>query len=399
MAEQHQIFVSHSATGWSNNDLGLAWLQQVFDRHTAAKARRQWRLLILDGHGSHLTPDFLAYCDANRILLMVFPPHSTHSLQPLDVAIFSPLSKRYTDELNKSLQRSQGRSRITKRDFYGNFWPAWSSTTTSELILKSFQATGVWPMDADAVLKRFNNHPPRQDDDPEIGVQGDGDSWPQLRKIFDAAVADKAKVEAKRLSQGLHSLQVSNELLHAQNEELRHELNTIKKRPTQRTTLATQDGDEWHGGAVFWSPKKLAAARERKAAEINEAEQLQLQKSRDRDLKASATLYKKLQAEAAKVARLRAKEERDQAKKARAQELAARRELKKQQRDAATPRKSHDRPSKRTPTASRKAAKTKTRRRRAVVAQSGVDAAPPAASPPPKTTRLGRNSRLPAKYR
>jgi hypothetical protein len=36
-----------------------------------------------------------------------------------------------------------------------------------------------------------------------------------LRKIFDAAVADKAKIEAKRLSQGLHSLQVNNEILHA----------------------------------------------------------------------------------------------------------------------------------------------------------------------------------------
>ena len=70
---------------------------------------------------------------------------------------------------------------------------------TSELILKSFQATGVWPMDADAVLKRFNNHPPRQDNDAEIGEHGDGDSWPELRKIFDAAVADKARVEAKRL--------------------------------------------------------------------------------------------------------------------------------------------------------------------------------------------------------
>ena len=41
LAEQHQIFVSHSASGWLNNDLGLAWLQQVFERFTAAKARRQ----------------------------------------------------------------------------------------------------------------------------------------------------------------------------------------------------------------------------------------------------------------------------------------------------------------------------------------------------------------------
>ena len=61
-------------------------------------------------------------------------------------------------------------------------------------------------MDASQVLQRFNNNLQQQDDDIGIREQGDGDSWPQLRKIFDAVVADKAKIEAKRLSQGLHSL-------------------------------------------------------------------------------------------------------------------------------------------------------------------------------------------------
>jgi hypothetical protein len=60
-------------------------LKQVFDRHTKKKARSSYRLLILDGHGSHVTMDFIEYCDKNRILLAVFPPHSTHSLQLLDV--------------------------------------------------------------------------------------------------------------------------------------------------------------------------------------------------------------------------------------------------------------------------------------------------------------------------
>ncbi|RYN73047.1 hypothetical protein AA0120_g12656 [Alternaria tenuissima] len=77
---QHQVFFANSPTGWSNNDLGLAWLEQVFDRFTKPKARRGWRLLILDGHGSHVTADFIEYCDTNRILLAIFPPHSTHSL-------------------------------------------------------------------------------------------------------------------------------------------------------------------------------------------------------------------------------------------------------------------------------------------------------------------------------
>jgi hypothetical protein len=134
-------------------------------------------------------------------------------LQPLDVVLFAPLSRHYTEELTHYLQRTQGLTRITKRDFYSNFWPAWSSTMTPELILKSFQATGVWPMDVDAVLKRFNNPPQRQDEDAEIGEHGNGNSWPELRKILDAAVANKTRIEAKQLLQGLHLLQVNNELL------------------------------------------------------------------------------------------------------------------------------------------------------------------------------------------
>ena len=157
-------------------------------------------------------------------------------------------------------------------------------------ILQSFRATGVWPMEADAVLKRFNNHPQQHDTDSETGEQGDGDSWIQLRKVFDAAVADKAKVEAKRLSQGLHSLQVNNELLYNEKAGLQEELNTIRKRPTKSTNLTPRDNNERNGGAVFLSPRKLREGREREAARRHEAEQLQLQKTRDRDLKAAATL-------------------------------------------------------------------------------------------------------------
>ena len=88
--ETHQIRISSSPSGWSNNDIGLAWLKQVFDRGTKAKARSSYRLLILDSYGSHLTMDFIDYCDQNKILLAVYPPHSTHTLQPLNVALFKP---------------------------------------------------------------------------------------------------------------------------------------------------------------------------------------------------------------------------------------------------------------------------------------------------------------------
>jgi hypothetical protein len=57
-AKEHSVHVISSPSGWTNNDIGLAWLEQVFDRYTKVKARQSYRLLILDGHGSHVTMDF-----------------------------------------------------------------------------------------------------------------------------------------------------------------------------------------------------------------------------------------------------------------------------------------------------------------------------------------------------
>ncbi|KAF1967339.1 hypothetical protein BU23DRAFT_483819, partial [Bimuria novae-zelandiae CBS 107.79] len=63
-----------------NNNIGLAWLEQVFNCYTKEKACRSWRLLILHGHGSYITIDFIKYYTQNRILLIVFRPYSTHTL-------------------------------------------------------------------------------------------------------------------------------------------------------------------------------------------------------------------------------------------------------------------------------------------------------------------------------
>jgi uncharacterized membrane protein len=254
-------------------------------------------------------------------------------------------------------------------------------------------------MDAQVILKRFNNSTTRQDRTPEIGEHGDGDSWSQLRKVFDAAVADKAKVESKRLAASLHSLQTQNELLHHENNGLRAAIGVKKRHRKKSYKLDLQQRREYHGGAVFWSPRKIREARAREATKQHEAKQLQLQKTETRELKAAATLYKKRMADEAKALRQAAKEQREKDKKARAKELAAARALKKQQRDTATLQKAHDRANK----AKRKASSypdAKITKRRGVVgvASQPVVASPPP-SPPPKMTSRGRRINVPAKYK
>ena len=86
--------------GWTNEDLGMSWLTKIFDRHTKAKAGYSKRLLLMDGHSSHVNLRFINYCDQNDILLVILPPHSTHRLQPLDVGIFSPLAGIYLKEID-----------------------------------------------------------------------------------------------------------------------------------------------------------------------------------------------------------------------------------------------------------------------------------------------------------
>lgn len=79
-AGEHSVFVTSSPSGWSNNDIGLAWLRQVFKRETRRYASTGYRLLLLDGHGSHVTMDFINCCNDNKIVLAVFPPHATHTV-------------------------------------------------------------------------------------------------------------------------------------------------------------------------------------------------------------------------------------------------------------------------------------------------------------------------------
>jgi hypothetical protein len=396
---KHEIFFSNSATGWSNNDIGMAWLEQVFERFTKPKARRDYRLLILDGHGSHVSTDFIDFCDGNRILLAIFPPHATHSLQPLDVVVFAPMSKAYSKQLDRHLHESHGTAKATKREFFSLFWPAWSSTMTPDLIKKSFQATGVWPMDAQVILKRFNKHPQQQDETPEIRQHGDGDSWRELRKVFDAAVGDKSKVEAQRLEASFWSLQVQNELLHHENEYLDRSLNTKTNAKKKSKTLDLQQRKEYHGGAVFWSPRKLREARYRESVREEQKKQEQLQKAKDKDLKAAAKLYNLKISEAAKVARQEAKIERERKQKQRAEEKAAAQALKQQQQQAATPKKTHDTANKRKREASAKPAKNPAKRRRVVAPSSQVVEGPPRAPSPPKFGLHTRQIKTPARYK
>ena len=124
--EKHGCYITSTPSGWTSEELALSWLTKVFDCISKPKARegRDWRLLIVDGHNSHINIRFLDWCDKHRVLVAVFPPHSTHQLQPLDVTCFRSLGHHYSLNLDKWQIATQGLTRLSKREFFSLFWPA-----------------------------------------------------------------------------------------------------------------------------------------------------------------------------------------------------------------------------------------------------------------------------------
>ena len=64
-----------SKTNWINEDLKLFWLLTIFEFIMKPKANNCKHLLIVNGHSSHFSTQFINYCDKYNILFIISFPH------------------------------------------------------------------------------------------------------------------------------------------------------------------------------------------------------------------------------------------------------------------------------------------------------------------------------------
>ena len=209
-----KAFFTCSTRGWTNNEIGLKWLEQVFNKETQKKTRLANRLLIVDGHGSHVTKAFIDYCDAHKIYLAIYPPHSTHTLQPLDVGVFGALATAYSHQLSNFLYISQGLTSVTKRDFFRLFQRAWDDAITPKNILSAFEKCGIHPFNPARVLSRFEDktteRPFSSDSSTSAILASD---WRKIERLLREVVVNIYDEKAAALSQSIHSMAVEVTLL------------------------------------------------------------------------------------------------------------------------------------------------------------------------------------------
>jgi hypothetical protein len=95
LEEKDPFHFASTENGWTNDAYRMEWLKTVFEPYTRPKRATTKRLLIVDGHSSHVNLAFIEYASRHSIIILILPPHSTHRLQPLDLNCFLPLGTKY----------------------------------------------------------------------------------------------------------------------------------------------------------------------------------------------------------------------------------------------------------------------------------------------------------------
>jgi len=141
--------VAVSPNGWTDQELSYIWLKDMFNPQTSElnKSDGVW-LLILDGHNSHCSSNFLNYAASQHIEILCLPPHTTHALQPCDVGVFSPLAAAWRSEVSAMQSNGEG---VTRQNFLQVYARARNRAVTPHNIQTAWCKTGLHPLDHTAI--------------------------------------------------------------------------------------------------------------------------------------------------------------------------------------------------------------------------------------------------------
>ncbi len=257
-------FFAFFATDWINDELIYSWLTIVFDRNTRSKARnsRDYRLLFVDEHDSHINMKFLDWCEQNKMLMTLYSSHSTHRLQSLNVSLFNPLINYYSQNLNDWIFKSQELSRILKRDFFDLFWPAYQAAFTHANIKSEWKKTELLSFNSSQIIKQIKSNARSVSSHSSSSALSEAD-WRKVRQLMKSVVEEVIDSKARKLNNTMKKLTTDVALLKAENEDLWWTVRIERSRRRREKPLFDDLEINDEAKRMFFSSNKIQATRDR----------------------------------------------------------------------------------------------------------------------------------------
>lgn len=169
---------------------------QHFVRHAKPNiANGEKVLLILDNHESHISLPTISYAKENGVILLTFPPHCSHRLQPLDVAVYGPFKARFRSVQDDWLTSNPGK-RITIYEVAALAKEAFLSAFNPSNITSSFRKTGIYPLNKEIFTD--NDYLPAAVTDQPNSDQANDNSFSEI------STSSTSNVNLPSTSQGLN---------------------------------------------------------------------------------------------------------------------------------------------------------------------------------------------------
>ncbi|KAI4453984.1 hypothetical protein MML48_scaffold00007257 [Holotrichia oblita] len=145
--KRHPELTFRKPQGWIQSHIFTKWLQHFITHVKPSEADPA--VLVLDGHYSHTRNiDTINLARQNHVIIICLPPHSTHRMQPLDLAFMGPLKTYYSQEIENWLRHNPGRV-VTSYQICELLGKAYVRCATAEIAINGFRKSGILP---------FNRH-------------------------------------------------------------------------------------------------------------------------------------------------------------------------------------------------------------------------------------------------
>ena len=103
-------------------------------------------LLILDGHNSHVTLEVVRTAMESGVDIISLPSHTSHALQPLDVACFRPFKCAFRKQRDAWTVLNKNK-KVGKQDLCEWTSKALQTALTTKSIKSGFKKRGIWSLD------------------------------------------------------------------------------------------------------------------------------------------------------------------------------------------------------------------------------------------------------------
>ena len=157
--------ISVNQNGFMTKDLFYQWSISFTEwlvryRQELHKSPESPVLLFLDGHSSRMCPEAIENFRNNNVMVITFPSHLTHIMQPFDVGLAYPMKayhKNILRKLKKSIKRNNGNDYVLSISdkrilLMESVLDSLQQTLIHSNITNSFMATGICPYNPSIVL-------------------------------------------------------------------------------------------------------------------------------------------------------------------------------------------------------------------------------------------------------